>query len=52
MRVVGGAKSDKKLVRRERMEDLWRPDRGEVREGGQRLLRRVCDGAEAGSSQV
>lgn len=41
MRVVGGAKSDRKLVRREGMEDLGRPDRGEVRDDGQRLLRRV-----------
>lgn len=41
MRVVGGAKSDRKLVRREGMENLWRPDRGEVRGDGQRLLRRV-----------
>lgn len=41
MRVVGGAKSDRKLVRREGMEDLWRPDRGEVRGDGQRRLRRV-----------
>lgn len=40
-RVVGGAKSDRKLGRREGMEDLWRPDRGEVRGDGQRLLRRV-----------
>lgn len=48
MRVVGGAKSDRKLVRREGMEDLWRPDRGEVRGG---VGKGFCGGSGGGGGQ-
>lgn len=47
MRVVGGAKSDRKLVRREGMENLWRPDRGEVRGDGKGF----CGGSGGGGGQ-